>query len=223
MIDPPEPLGPRRQDEQRRLVELGRDLRGKQLRVVLDLCREVPEEVVDDVPVGCPCRRSRARASGTDVTRRVARPRRARRRSCTPRASRRRRATGRVGERLDRLGDERREVAVGRERCRRGLAANLLDQSGRERREPARRVGAAQDVAADAIASAARGSAGAGRAVAARERSPVTVHLDDQRRSWRRASRRPIRAAAPTNGSAATITSGSNSSIWRLIRNGSLT
>ena len=55
--DAPEPLGPRRQDEQRRIVELGRDLRREQLRVVLDLVRQVAEEVVDDLPSRCPCRR----------------------------------------------------------------------------------------------------------------------------------------------------------------------
>ena len=68
MIDPPEPLGPRRQDEQRRLVELGRDLRGEQLRVVLDLRREVAEEIVDDVLVAFPLPTMTRRASGTDVT-----------------------------------------------------------------------------------------------------------------------------------------------------------
>ena len=49
------------------------------------------------------------------------------------------------------------------------------------------------------------------RAVEPRERPPVPVDLDDHRRTAARASARPASTAAPTNGSAATIASGSNS------------
>ena len=54
---PPEPLGPRGQDEQRRIVELRGDLRWKQLRVILDLGGQVLEKVVDDLLVEFRCRR----------------------------------------------------------------------------------------------------------------------------------------------------------------------
>ena len=77
------------------------------------------------------------------------------------------------------------EVAVRRERDRRRLAADLLDELPCEGRDRARRVGAPHGPLCEPVDHHGHEPPRA-RAVGARERPPVTVHLDDHGRATAR-------------------------------------
>ncbi len=140
--DEAEALRPGRQDEQRRPVEGGRHLGRTQPAVVLDAVRMVAQQRIDDVlPAALAddhepgvrevlCDRAPGRGEPVDVL------------VGLEHADEER--GGSLGQRSDRVLDERGKVAVRLERRRGRLAAYLLDQTRGERRHCPGRVGSAE-------------------------------------------------------------------------------
>ena len=146
-----------------------------------------------------------SRASGKSrATRRQAAA--SHRRSCRPRALRRR-VQSAVAVATDRVRGERRKVAIGRKHSVGPLTSHLLDET---RGEVGKRALRRPRWPAPQARRRARDRPPKRRAVEPRERPPVPVDLDDHG-CTAAGERPPSRTAVPTKGSAATITSGSNS------------
>ena len=85
-----------------------------------------------------------------------------------------------VWERDRRSLGERRKIAEGGEHCARRHPSRLLDEAGRKARDGPGRIGAPDRLGGERVCKRADQPA-RGRAVEARERSPVAVDLDDHR------------------------------------------
>ena len=181
-----ETFRPRRQHEQRRLVELCCDAGRGKLLVILELGRHVADQIVHDLPLAPrpddheSCLRERdgnappRGRQSVDVLVCLEHPDKD--------------GDGSRRKRLDGLGDERRKVAVGWKDRRRRLTTHALDETRRESGECPGRIRTSQDELADPIREGSY-EAARGRTVESRERPPVSVDLDDH--GGRRAGEAP--------------------------------